>query len=187
MNDLAPIDLDLKNVRRVDKLFVRDRSLLTIDLILLPGYSLLTAMALIEPLRLANEILGTRKFTVRLTSCDGSSPVCSNGQSISMDSVFDRDDVADFTLVCSGENVGDAIPKFLPDRLRQLWRSGKAVGALDGGVFALAQAGILSGKKFVVHWALQPVFLAKWPMLEPERDVYCIDGRILTCAGGLSH
>lgn len=163
----------------------RDR-LLTIDFILVAGFSMLGLFAAIEPLRRANSLSEKEVFRFRLTSWDGSPVVCAAGFSLPVDAQVDEVDFADITFVCAGVAPESNIPAQLPDHIRKLWRRGKTVGGLCGGTFALAKAGILSGKKFTLHWEHYAVFVSRWPDLEPNRDIYCIDDRIITCAGEIA-
>ena len=140
----------------------RDR-LLTIDFVLVAGFSMLGLFAAIEPLRRANSLSEKEVFRFRLTSWDGSPVVCAAGFSIPVDAQFDEVDFADITFVCAGAAPESNIPAQLPDHIRKLWRRGKTVGGLCGGTFALAKAGILSGKRFTLHWEHYAVFVSRWP------------------------
>ena len=74
----------------------------------------------------------------------------------------------------------------LSDWLRSLWRRGRTVGGLCTGAYALAKAGILEGRQFTLHWENLPPFMETFAHLTPVEQLYCIDDRILTCAGGVA-
>jgi len=74
----------------------------------------------------------------------------------------------------------------LGDWLRGLWRRGRMVGGLCTGAYALAQAGILKGRRFTMHWDNTTAFSENFPDLEPSRQVFSIDDRVMTCAGGVA-
>lgn len=154
----------------------------SVDILLLPQFSLLTLAAVVEPLRRAN--LLRPQFQLRLVSVDGHPVPSAAGSPFVVDACIGKDMAADYTLVCAEPNA--SAHDSLPDHLRWLWRSGKTVVGIGGGIFFLASAGILAGKKFTLHWEHRSVFRARWKQLAPTSDVYCRDGRIITCAGEMA-
>ncbi len=48
----------------------------------------------------------------------------------------------------------------------------------------MAKAGILKNKSFTLHWENQAAFKEIYQELEPVEQLFVIDGRIVTCAGG---
>ena len=70
--------------------------------------------------------------------------------------------------------------------LGALWRRGRTVGGLCSGAYALARAGILKDRRFTLHWENIAGFTETYPELEVARQVFCIDDRIVTCAGGVA-
>jgi transcriptional regulator GlxA family with amidase domain len=67
-----------------------------------------------------------------------------------------------------------------------LWRRGRTVGGLCTGAYALAKAGILKERRFTLHWENIAGFSETFPDLQAARQVFCIDDRIVTCAGGVA-
>lgn len=159
---------------------------LTIDFVVVPGFSMLALSAAIEPLRRANSLAGRRVFRWRLLSWSGAPVRCADGTLISVHASMDTGASSELSLVCASENPEQNIPAGLPGRLRMLWRRGAAVGGICSGAFALAAAGILSGHRFTLHWEHHIVFTVRWPDLAPSSDGFCMDRRIFTCAGGFA-
>jgi transcriptional regulator GlxA family with amidase domain len=89
-------------------------------------------------------------------------------------------------LVVSGVEPEGKASVALGDWLRGLWRRGRMVGGLCTGAYALAQAGILKGRRFTMHWDNTTAFSENFPDLEPSRQVFSIDDRVMTCAGGVA-
>ncbi len=158
----------------------------SVDFLLAPGFSMLSLSAALEPLRRANSAAGKQLFRFRTLSWSGSNVASAGGQEIVVAGAVDRELAADLTLVCAGDAQEINFPPQISDHIRKLWRCGKTVGGMSGGVFALARAGILSGRKFTVHWEHKPLFGVRFPGLEACDDIYCIDERIMTCGGEMA-
>lgn len=158
----------------------------TIDFILLPGFDLLCVAAGLEPLRRVSTSNKRRKLFPRLLSLDGDPVRSEQGLLLPVDGAFSDATGADLTLVFGGERPNFAVAPHLPDQIRRLWRRGRKVGAVQGGIFVLARAGILAGHRFAVHREHLPVFDSTWPSLTPSAEIFCIDRRIVTCAGGIA-
>jgi transcriptional regulator GlxA family with amidase domain len=92
----------------------------------------------------------------------------------------------DVVLVCAGSNAGQhEEPEALP-WLRALYRSGARVGGISSGALVLARAGLLEGRSCAVHWATAPAMRENFRNVTVSGDIFCIDGRVITCAGGIS-
>lgn len=60
----------------------------------------------------------------------------------------------------------------------------RRVGALCVGAFALAEAGLLDGRRATVHWARAKEMRDNYPAIKVEEDrIFIIDGKIWTSAG----
>jgi AraC family transcriptional activator FtrA len=89
------------------------------------------------------------------------------------------------TIVIPGWRSADERP---PERLLQALRAAYARGArlvtICSGVFVLAAAGLLDGRRATTHWRYVERLRARYPKVTVEPDVlYVDDGRILTSAG----
>ena len=62
----------------------------------------------------------------------------------------------------------------------------RRIASVCGGAFALAEAGLLNGKKATTHWRLSDRFKKEYPLVEVNSNAfYTTDGRIYT-SGGVS-
>jgi transcriptional regulator GlxA family with amidase domain len=92
---------------------------------------------------------------------------------------------ADFdTILISGamdrSSASDGVHSFLIEAAADSRR----VGALCVGAFALAEAGLLDGRRATVHWARAKEMRDKFPAIRVEEDrIFIIDGKIWTSAG----
>jgi transcriptional regulator GlxA family with amidase domain len=62
--------------------------------------------------------------------------------------------------------------------------AGGTVASVCAGAFALAQVGLLDGRRSTTHHALQDLLAATYPATKVQRDVlYVVDDRVITSAG----
>ncbi|MEW9624467.1 GlxA family transcriptional regulator [Rhodanobacter geophilus] len=71
--------------------------------------------------------------------------------------------------------------------LRQHHAAGVVMAAVCGGVFLLAETGLLTGRQATTHWALADHFAARFPDVLVESDRMVIDyGDVMTAGGVLA-
>jgi transcriptional regulator GlxA family with amidase domain len=80
------------------------------------------------------------------------------------------------------ETVGDSP---LVDWLRQRHAQGVVLAAVCGGVFILAETGLLAGRQATTHWAFSDHFSARFPDVLTESDHMVIDYGDVVTAGGV--
>ena len=154
--------------------------------VLLPKFTMLAFSSAIEPLRMANQLTQQVLFRWTVLSDDGGPVACSNGVPVMVDGPWNAAKPEGIVLVVSGVEPEGKASVALGDWLRGLWRRGRMVGGLCTGAYALAQAGILKGRRFTMHWDNTTAFSENFPDLEPSRQVFSIDDRVMTCAGGVA-
>ena len=159
---------------------------LSVTFVLRPKFTMLAFSSAIEPLRMANQLTGQVLFRWQVLSDDGAPVPCSNGVPIMVDGAWAEAKPDGLILVCSGVEPEGKASVALGDWLRSLWRRGRTVGGLCTGAYALAQAGILKGHRFTMHWDNIAAFAENHTDLHPARQVFCIDDRVMTCAGGVA-
>lgn len=159
---------------------------LDVAFVLLPKFTMLAFSSAIEPLRMANQLTQQVLFRWQVLSEDGAPVACSNGVPVMVDGAWGQAKPEGLVLVCSGVEPEGKASTALGDWLRSLWRRGRVVGGLCTGAYALAAAGILKGHRFTMHWDNIDAFAENHPDLLPARQVFCIDDRVMTCAGGVA-
>jgi len=89
------------------------------------------------------------------------------------------------TIVIPGWRDPEAIPpESLLNALRRAHDRGVRLMSICSGVFVLAAAGLLDGKRATTHWRYADALRARYPRIEVEPDVLYVDeGDILTSAG----
>lgn len=89
------------------------------------------------------------------------------------------------TIVIPGwRNVGERPPEALLKAVRSAHARGARLVTICSGVFVLASAGLLDGKRATTHWRYADRLRAQFPKVQVEPDVLFVDeGQILTSAG----
>lgn len=157
----------------------------TLDVWLLPNFSMLTLFCMLEPLRVANRF-GSDLFAWRLRSLDGKGVVASNGVSIEVNAELSAvPDDASLMVVSSYQAEADVSAQ---DRavLRRVAAHGGWLGGLETAPFILARAGVLKGYRVALHWESVPAFRREFPLLEVSSSYYELDSRRLTGGGGVA-
>lgn len=79
---------------------------------------------------------------------------------------------------------GVPLPLDLLDALRVAARNGARMVSLCNGAFALAEAGLLDGRRATAHWMHAATLAKRYPQVEVDDSVlYVDDGNVLTSAG----
>jgi len=158
-----------------------------IGFLLIPGFSLLALSSAIEPLRLANQLLGQRHYAWRILTGDGQPARASCGMTITADGKagqqVDQDNPS-CLFVIAGFDPWPQPDLHLKSWLRFLDRRGTILGAVDTGAFLLASAELLGETRTVLHWESAAAFSELFPEVSVSEELYEIDERRLLCAGG---
>lgn len=158
--------------------------------LLLDRFTMLAFASAIEPLRIANRVVGQEIYSWKLAGEGGGDgkgeAIASNGVAFKLDmglTEIDRDDVV---LVCGGIDVQRSASRGVLNWLRRESRRGAVIGGLCTGAYALAKAGLLDGKKATIHWENQDGFLEEFDEVRLTKSVFVMDGSRWTTAGGTS-
>ncbi len=158
---------------------------------LVPDFSMIAFATAIEPLRVANRMLGYEAYRWRLASTDGKPVTASNGVACAANTSLDDErrmligaDRPSMVFVCSGVNVETFNNRSVFAWLREEYNRGVQIGGLCTGAHILAAAGLLSGKRCAIHWENLPGFTEAFPKANVFADLFEVDSNIYTCAGG---
>ncbi len=159
-----------------------------IAIVALPHFTLLALGCIIDAFRLANRVAGAPIYRWLVIGFD-KKVVASSMLSVDADLALahDHDVEADIVVLCGG------VDGYLQQNERQLrtWlrdtdRRGAIIAAVSTGVWPMARAGLLDGRRCAVHWDEIPTFSANFPLADVQRDIFVQDGRRLTCSGGVA-
>ena len=91
---------------------------------------------------------------------------------------------ADTIVIPGWRNPDETPPPALLKALRRAHARGARLMSICSGVFVLAAAGLLDGKRATTHWRYAESLRARYPRIQVEPDVLYVDeGSILTSAG----
>ncbi|MDF1750236.1 MAG: GlxA family transcriptional regulator [Alphaproteobacteria bacterium] len=163
---------------------------LSVGIVPLPNFTLNAFASFIDALRLAaDERDRSRPIRCRweVMSHDGRMIPASCGIGISVTNTFLSPDRFDYVVVIGGL-LGHDEDKESPvlEYLRLAARQGVALVGICTGVFAMARAGLLDGRKACVSWLHYQDMIDRFDSVEPDASrLFVADGKRITCAGGV--
>jgi transcriptional regulator GlxA family with amidase domain len=91
---------------------------------------------------------------------------------------------ADVVIVPAVAGPPDRFPDAMLDALRAAAADGATLVSVCSGIFPLAEAGLLAGRRCTLHWRQAAEFARRFPDVEIDPDVLFVDeGPIITSAG----
>lgn len=154
-----------------------------VHFLLLPGFSMMGFVSAIEPLRVANRFRADC-YRWRILSITGEPVVASNGMSLNADAPLCEPSTVHTVIVVAGFEPLAAFTPALAAWLRGAQQAGVVVGAVDTGVFALAEAGVVGPGPVTLHWEAQAAFCERYPHVRVTQELFEIGPACITCAGG---
>lgn len=154
--------------------------------LLLDHFTMINFAGAIEPLRLANHVVGYPIYSWVLAGEGGVEKTCSNGATFKLDLGLDEVERDDTILVCGGINIQKTTTRGIIGWLRREARRGVTIGGLCTGAYALAKAGLLDGKRATIHWENQDGFIEEFEEVKLTKSVFVMDGNRWSTAGGIS-
>ncbi len=154
--------------------------------VLADGFSMHSLSNAIEPLTKLNRMVGKARYRWSIVTESRTNPVSACGFEIRAETLDAQIDPADTLIICDGINGADFYSRAVISRLRMHAAKGGCIGGIGNGVYALAQAGMLTNKRFTVHWKSKSPFIENYPLLDPSDNIYEIDRKLMTSGGGLA-
>lgn len=154
--------------------------MLNIGFVVTPEFPVMSLAAL-SVFEFANLRAETPLYNVRLLSEHGGPVTTSLGATV--DTSQFGDDHFD-TLIIGGNVRIVPTSAALLDFVAASARTARRVAAICTGVFALAEAGLLNGRRVTTHWLFTDAMLSRHPAARLEADrIFIIDGPVWTAAG----
>jgi transcriptional regulator GlxA family with amidase domain len=154
--------------------------------LLLPKFTLLAFSAALDTLRIANQLAQKPLYGWLVVSEDGKAVSSSSGIDVDVHLALNELKPDTYLFVCSGNNGHQAASDDVVSGIRRHTRFGGKLGGICTGAATLARTGLLTGKRFTLHWENQPGFVEAFPDLVPSAQRFERDGDLLTCGGGVA-
>jgi AraC family transcriptional regulator, glycine betaine-responsive activator len=162
---------------------VMEGEIIHLGFLIFQGFPMASLTSMIEPLRAANEIFGKTVFKWHLIGETGERVTSSAGVGFDPNIGLANAKGLDYMfLIAAPQSVFNS-PKSSNGTLRRLVRHGMSIGGISGGVFPLAQTGLLDGYTCSVHWCYRAVFEMRFPAIETTDDVIYRDRTRITVSG----
>src|SRR5262249_28985223 len=152
--------------------------------LIFPGFPMMAFSSVIEPLRAANLLSKRQCYRWITVGAPVGSVEASNGVVIEPDYSAEDAPGAERIVVCSGGDADHIVADDAVTWIRRSLRSGAHIGAVADAAFFLARAGLLDGHACTLHWTSQAAFTEAFPDIDLRRDLYVIDRKRFTSAGG---
>ena len=152
--------------------------------LLVDKFSMFSLAAAIDAFRSANRLLGRDYYGWTTVSADGEAVMASNGIPLKVDYGVNDIPPVDILFVAVGLSTEFPGKSKVLGALRNWGRRGGALGALSVGSYLLAEAGQLEGYRCTIHWENRAGFTERFPDINCTGNVYEIDRKRYTCAGG---
>jgi transcriptional regulator GlxA family with amidase domain len=151
---------------------------------LVPHFSMMSLSSATEPLRAENRISGKALYSWHLISVDGESVSSSSGFTLVPEFAMTSSPAFSHLFVVASIGVANYRNAQVFDFLRRCAATAHSLGGISLGTTILARAGLLEGRRCTIHWEAIKALAEEFPSLDVTRDLYCIDGDRMTCAGG---
>ncbi|MBV7551944.1 GlxA family transcriptional regulator [Pseudomonas sp. PDM28] len=151
-----------------------------IGLIVYPGFQVL-GLAMCAAFELANSAGDEPLYRIALLSEPGGLVQTSAGFAVQTEAFDQR---AFDTLLVLGDNLIRPTTAGMLAFLRRASQGTRRLGSICTGAIALAEAGLLDGRRATTHWAHVPAFRKAYPNVKVEEDrIFVNDGHLWTAAG----
>jgi transcriptional regulator GlxA family with amidase domain len=152
----------------------------SVALVVYPGFQSLS-LSIGSVFECANLLRGDAVYEFHLVSETGGPVMSSQGFSVNTECV--RPQGYD-TLMVSGYLEFRLPENSLLDFVRAASAQSRRVASLCMGIFVLAEAGLLEGKRATTHWIHAPAFRKRYPDIHLDEDkLFVVDGDVWTGAG----
>jgi len=155
-------------------------------LVLVPNFSLIALAAVVDPLRLANGVLGHQAYEYVTLGAELDAVASSDGIRVLPDLAFANSGEFDAVFVIGPNPIPKRGFGDISNWLRRQAARGTALGGVDTGSYFLARAGLLDGYRCTIHWEDRDVLAERFPQLIISNHLVEIDRDRYTCSGGIS-
>jgi len=151
-----------------------------VGLIVYPEFQVL-GLAMCAAFEMANGAVDEPVYSLALLSEHGGTVQTSAGFGVET-TAFDQRSFD--TLLVMGDNLIRPVSLGMVAFLRSASQTSRRVGSICTGAIALAEAGLLDGRRATTHWCHAPALQRAYPKVKVEEDrIFINDGNVWTAAG----
>ena len=162
------------------------RQSLVFGLVVVPNFSLIALSACVDPLRLANQVLGRAAYRSVLLSVDGGLVASSDGIQVMTQHSLAGAPALDVVFVIGPNPIPKRGLRPLTLWLKKMAASGIPLGGIDTGAYLMAQAGLLDGYRSTIHWEDHEALAEQFPKIVVTQHFFEVDRDRYTCSGGVA-
>ena len=151
--------------------------------LLMPEYSMMTFVAAIDQMRMANRLSGKQLYEWEILS-ESEKPVHASTEMSVASIEMKKSGELDAVFVCGGTNIETKVSRPVIVWLREQAKKRLSLGAICTGTYILAEAGLLRDYRCTIHWENMIGLRERFPELIISPDLFEIDRDRYTCAGG---
>ncbi|WP_166416664.1 GlxA family transcriptional regulator [Cochlodiniinecator piscidefendens] len=155
---------------------------LSVGILVLPDTNTLSFAATVDPLRAANRRAGKTCYQWQFFSFEGGEIQLTTGAIVPTVPLTRDTNIDVLIVVAAFELERHSTPKRL-NQLRTANRHIKAIGAVDGGAWLLAKAGLLNNHQATMHWEDLELFASQFPDVDVVHNRFVIDRKFFTTGG----
>lgn len=138
----------------------------------------------VELFALSRPELGVDWYDFSVCAAEHPKLTAMGGITVSVPHSLAKLDRADTIIVPGWRDAREPPPAALISRIRKAHERGARICCICSGVFVLAAAGILDGRRATTHWRYTDLLASRFPRIQVEPDALYVDeGSILTSAG----
>ena len=154
--------------------------------VVVPNFSLIALSACVDPLRVANQVLGYRAFHTILLSPDGGLVQSSDGIKVVTEHSLLTAPSLDIVFVIGPNPIPRRGLSALTVWLKKVAGAGIPLAGVDTGAYLIAQAGLLDGYRCTIHWEDQEAMVERFPKIIVTQHFFEVDRDRYTCSGGVA-
>jgi transcriptional regulator GlxA family with amidase domain len=165
------------------KLFSPTDKICTVSILILPESSMMCVASVLEPLRAANRVSGSKLYEWQITSLSGAPVTMTCEVPLAVDSKFNEHLRGDLLIIIGGFNQLKHVPTAGLSIIRKAASGFSSVAGVEAGSWVVARTGLLNGFQATTHWEDFEAFADQFPEIEVKRDRFVVDGKCMTCGG----
>jgi len=159
---------------------------LVFGFVVVPNFSLIALSACVDPLRLANQVLGHTVYQSVLLSVDGGLVASSDGIQVMTQHSLAQAPGLDVVFVIGPNPIPKRGLRTLALWLKKQAALGLPLGGIDTGAYLMAQAGLLDGYRSTIHWEDHEALAEQFPKVIVTQHFFEVDRDRYTCSGGVA-